>query len=150
MSKRVCVVTRSIPSSPILPCNRVQILAQLPWRSSCNGNTEGTRTGVNRFCCLCGSGCHGCHRNHSALTARLKRFLVVTRLPDRKRAASTSLADLDRHWRGATGFNLPQFSPTQAFGDFGDSCEQRTDSGTRDTRHGPRDPPDLSAPSRDE
>ena len=58
----------SLLSSPAekLVCARL-----MQWRHRAEGDRRG-------------KGCHGCHMNNSALTARLKRFLVVPVSPDRK------------------------------------------------------------------
>ena len=70
-----------------------------------------------------GKGCHGCHMNHSALTARLKRFLVVPVSPERTTTSRNHSAQC--RFGGATGFNCHNFQrPTQAFGDFGNFVMQ--------------------------
>ena len=102
----------SLLSSPAekLVCARL-----MQWRHRAEGDRRG-------------KGCHGCHMNHSALTARLKRFLVVPVSPDRKNDDEPqSLRSMQIRWCNGFQFATISQARSKLLVLLAISCEQRTD-----------------------
>jgi hypothetical protein len=88
----------------------------MPWRSSCNGNTEGTV-----FAAYAGEGPRVPHEPQRADRRAVSVFLLY---PVRTKTSRNHSAQC--RFGGATGFNVQQFSEADpSFCACGHSCEQR-------------------------